>query len=95
MKYGIVKFWVCKKCQKEYLDRPIVCSKCEGMEFELKYGGQVVDSEELANLVESYKYDSLDREKAAAVEKFRSIEKSGKTNQDSNDIKDSKGRSRI
>jgi len=57
MKNGIIKIWVCQDCEKEYLDRPIMCSKCNGFEFYVMYGGQVTDAEELTKLIDSYKDD--------------------------------------
>jgi len=58
MKNGIVKIWVCQKCEKEYLDRPIVCTKCDGFKFEVKYAGQISDAEELTKLIYAYKEDN-------------------------------------
>ena len=63
MKSGIVKIWVCRNCEKEYLERPLMCTSCECLEFYLKYGGLVTDSEELTNLVETYKDDKPDKNK--------------------------------
>jgi len=60
MKHGIIKFWVCKECAKEYIDRPLVCSKCDNLEFELKYGGLITDAEELEKLIETYKHKDDD-----------------------------------
>jgi len=54
---GLVKIWVCKECEKEYIDRPIMCSKCESFDFEVKYGGLITDAEELTKLVDNYKDD--------------------------------------
>ena len=61
MKSGIFKIWVCEDCEKEFVSRPIVCSMCNGFEFYVKYGGQIVDAEELAELIESYKDDEQDK----------------------------------
>jgi len=57
MKHGIIKIWVCSECQKEFLDRQVMCSRCGGFEFDLKYGGQIVDAEELTKLIANYKDD--------------------------------------
>ena len=55
MKNGIIKIWVCKECEKEYLDRPIICKMCDTFEFDVKYGGQITDAEELTKLIDSNK----------------------------------------
>jgi len=93
MKHGIVKFWVCQNCQKEYLDKPIMCSKCEGLQFELKYGGMVTDSEELTHLVESYKYADLDRDKDIRL--VKNIGKSKDAGSDKTASTDKEKRSRM
>ena len=67
MNKGIIKIWVCKECEKEYLDRPIMCTKCEKFDFYVKYGGQIIDSEELASLVDNYKDDEKDKKKKARM----------------------------
>ena len=59
MKNGIVKIWVCQNCQKEYIDRQVMCSKCGKFEFEVKYGGVITGAEELTKLVETYRQDSI------------------------------------
>ena len=60
MKNGIIKIWVCRDCDKEYLDRPVMCTKCNGFEFYVKYGGLITDMEELTKLIESYDDDDHD-----------------------------------
>jgi len=62
MKNGIVKIWVCQECQKEFLDRPIVCTKCKKLNFEVKYAGQVHDAEELTKLIYAYREDAYREE---------------------------------
>ena len=57
MKNGIVKIWVCRECEKEYIDRPMMCSKCESLDFYIKYGGLLTDAEELTKLIDAYKDD--------------------------------------
>ena len=69
MKNGIVKIWVCKGCEKEFLDRPIVCTKCDGFEFDVKYGGQIHDAEELTKLIERYKNTEPDESRFKSKEK--------------------------
>jgi len=63
MKDGIIKIWVCQECEKEYFDRPIMCSMCNGFEFYVKYGGQISDAEELTKLIDTYKDDDTDKNK--------------------------------
>ena len=63
MKNGIIKIWVCRGCEKEFLDRPIMCSKCDTFEFDVKYGGQITDAEELTKLIDAYKDDEADNDK--------------------------------
>jgi len=63
MKNGIIKIWECQDCGKEYLDRPIMCSKCNNFEFGVKYGGQITDAEELTRLIDSYKDEEPEEEK--------------------------------
>ena len=61
---GLVKIWVCTECQKEYLERPIMCKKCEGLKFEMKYAGMITDAvEELTELIDAYKDDKPDKNK--------------------------------
>ena len=55
MKNNIIKIWVCQECEKEFIDRPIICSICNNFEYYVKYGGQITDAEELTDLIESYK----------------------------------------
>jgi len=61
MKNGIVKIWVCRECEKEYIDRPMMCSSCECLDFYVKYGGLITDAEELKDLVGTYKDDKKDK----------------------------------
>ena len=63
MKNGIIKIWVCQECEKEYADRPVMCTGCNSFEFFIKYGGQISDAEELTKLIDSYKDDEFDEEK--------------------------------
>jgi len=63
MKSNIIKIWVCRECEKEYVTRPIVCSMCNNFEFFIKYGGEITDAEELSKLIESYKEDDQDKNK--------------------------------
>jgi len=63
MKDGIIKIWVCQECEKEYLDRPIMCTSCNNFEFYVKYGGQITDEEALTKLVDSYKEDEPEKKK--------------------------------
>jgi len=67
MQHGIIKIWVCRNCEKEYLDRPIMCSYCEHFEFYVKYGGQITDTEELVDLVDSYKDDEREKNKRSRM----------------------------
>ena len=53
---GLKKIWACQKCEKEYLDRPIMCSDCEGLDFYVKYGGIIQDADDLTDLI-TYKDD--------------------------------------
>jgi len=76
MKHGLVKIWVCSECEKEYIDRPTMCTKCRGLEFYVKYGGLVTDSEELTKLVETYHDDKY--EKPAKMQKPVKQEKPAK-----------------
>jgi len=57
MKNGLFKIWVCRECEKEYFERPIMCTSCEHFDFYVKYGGQITDTEELTKLVDTYKDD--------------------------------------
>ena len=59
MKNGIIKIWVCRDCDKEYLDKPIICSKCDHFDFYVKYGGEITNAEELTKLIDSYKDDDI------------------------------------
>jgi len=91
MKHGIVKFWICKECAKEYLDRPMVCSKCNSLEFELKYGGMVTGAEELEKLIETYKFkdDEADRDYK------KTIKPDKKPNKEPNDEPEKNKRTRM
>ena len=57
MKNGIVKIWVCKECEKEYIERPLMCSACECLNFYVKYGGILSDADNLKELVDNFKDD--------------------------------------
>ena len=61
MKDGIIKIWVCQECDKEYRDRPIMCSYCNTFEFFVKYAGQITDTDELTKLIDNYKDDDNDK----------------------------------
>jgi len=63
MKNGIIKIWVCKECEKEYIDRPIMCTGCEKFDFYVKYGGMLNDTEGLTKLVDSYQDDEPGKKK--------------------------------
>ena len=63
MKDGIIKIWVCRECEKEYLDRPVMCTGCNKFEFFVKYAGQITDTEELSKLVDTYKDDENGKKK--------------------------------
>ena len=63
MKDGIIKIWVCQECEKEYLDRPIMCTSCNKFEFYVKYGGQITDEEALTKLVGSYKEEEPEKKR--------------------------------
>ena len=63
MNKGIIKIWVCRDCEKEFLDRPIMCTKCNGFEFYVKYGGQITDADGLTKLVDTYKDDEPNKNK--------------------------------
>ena len=63
MKSGIVKIWVCQECEKMYVSRPIMCSKCDTFDFYVKYDGQITDAEELTKLIDSYKDDEPEEKK--------------------------------
>ena len=64
MKDGLVKIWVCQNCNKEYVNRPIMCTGCDTFGFYVKYGGFIDDTNELTKLVDAYRDDSPDRPKA-------------------------------
>ena len=57
MKNGLIKIWVCQGCEKEHLDRPIMCTNCECLDFYVKYGGILEDTDELSKLVDPSKDD--------------------------------------
>jgi len=61
MKSGIIKIWVCRECEKEFLERPIMCSNCDHFDFYVKYGGQINDTDELTKLIDTYKDDDHDK----------------------------------
>jgi len=63
MKEEIIKIWVCRECEKEYRERPIMCSYCNKFEFYVKYAGQLTDIDELSKLVEVYKDDEHEKNK--------------------------------
>ena len=63
MNKGIVKIWVCRDCEKEYIERPLMCTNCSGLEFYVKYGGIISDTDGLTDLVDSYKEDKPDKNK--------------------------------
>ena len=63
MKNSIIKIWVCDDCGREFLERPVMCSMCNGFGFYVKYGGQITDAEELVELIDSYKEDENDKNK--------------------------------
>jgi len=84
MKHGIVKMWVCKECAREFLDKPLICSKCDTFEFDVKYGGQITDAEELAKLIESYRSDDIRKyEELQKIEAARKKEESQKAKENS------------
>ena len=61
---GLVKIWACKDCEKEYMDRPLVCTGCDGLDFYVKYGGILSEAEdELLDLIDNYKDDDNDKKK--------------------------------
>jgi len=63
MKNGLIKIWVCRDCEKEYLERPIMCTRCNKFEFYVKYGGLITDAEELTKLANTYTDDESDKKK--------------------------------
>ena len=63
MKNGIVKIWVCRNCEKEHLDRPMMCSTCECLDFYVKYGGILSDTDDLKDLVSNNKDDDEKKNK--------------------------------
>jgi len=48
---GLKKIWACQKCEKEYLERPIMCTDCESLNFYVKYGGIIQDADDLTDLI--------------------------------------------
>jgi len=85
MKNGIVKIWVCSACQKEYLDRPLMCTKCKKLEFEVKYGGQISDAEELSKLVYAYREKDYQESLKAFTKSSGGKDKSAKGSGDGSD----------
>ena len=63
MKSGLVKIWVCQGCEKEHLERPLMCSTCECLNFYVKYGGILEDTNELSKLVDPNKDNDSDKKK--------------------------------
>jgi len=77
MKNGIIKIWVCQNCQREYLERQVMCTKCDGFDFEVKYGGMITDAEELSKLVEAYRDDAIKVEAKKFIDKKAKKPESG------------------
>jgi len=63
MKDGLVKIWVCKNCEKEYVSRQVMCTGCDTFEFYVKYGGFIDETDELTKLVGAYKDDTPEKPK--------------------------------
>jgi len=63
MKNDLIKIWVCRECEKEFLERPVMCTGCNKFEFYVKYSGQITDSEELTELIDTYKGDDPGKDK--------------------------------
>ncbi|MCL2819298.1 MAG: hypothetical protein FWD38_00480 [Oscillospiraceae bacterium] len=68
MQNGIIKIWVCKNCEKEFLDRQVFCTKCNGAEFYVKYGGIVSNEGDLAKMIDTYKDDGFDKPLKAKIQ---------------------------
>jgi len=63
MKNGIVKIWVCQACEKEYIERPLMCSGCECLDFYVKFAGILNDADNLKGLVDKNKNDEDEKKK--------------------------------
>ena len=50
-KNTIVKVWECTSCSREYSEKPVVCTGCYCLMFNLKYTGEIVDNDELGKLI--------------------------------------------
>jgi len=97
MKNGIIKIWVCQNCQKEYLNRQVICSKCDKFEFDVKYGGIISDEEELSKLIETYREEAVKDAVKAVKANRRGAKKVEKpdTPDEKSDTPDEKKRTRL